>query len=229
MRRWAGRIAAGIGVALLVLLWVLAGAAYITARPADPMLWPPRADAGRIEVVLVSNGYHTGLALPRAALAEFASGRGYPALIAVTQRFAAFEWIEFGWGDREFYRSVPTVARPAAPARAARAVLARKYVGAACRRPRRRSGARVHRRRARAHPALAQRLRPDAGSSSMRPSFRRKRARCPISAAGSTARACSIRRTARSASSRSAITGSPTCSAPPDCRTRRCSRPCRPG
>ena len=109
MRRWAARIAAGIGVVLLVLLWVLAGAAYITARPADPMLWPPREDAGRVEVVLVSNGYHAGLALPRAALAEFASGRGYPALIAVTQRFAAFEWIEFGWGDREFYRSVPTV------------------------------------------------------------------------------------------------------------------------
>src|ERR1043165_4504423 len=109
MRRWAGRIAAGIGGALLVLWWVLAGAAFITARPADPMLWPPPPDAGRVDVVLISNGYHTGLALPRAALAEFASGRGYPALIAVTQRFAAFEWIEFGWGDREFYQSVPTI------------------------------------------------------------------------------------------------------------------------
>ena len=109
MRRWAGRIAATIGVALLVLLWVLIGAAYITARPADPMLWPPRPDAGRVEVVLVSNGYHTGLALPLEALAEFASGRGYPALVAVTQRFAAFEWIEFGWGDREFYQAVPTI------------------------------------------------------------------------------------------------------------------------
>ncbi len=42
-------------------------------------------------------------------LAEFAGGRGYPALIAVAQRFAAFDWIEFGWGEREFYQSVPTV------------------------------------------------------------------------------------------------------------------------
>jgi len=109
MRRGAARIAAGIGVVLLVLLGVLVGAAYITARPADPMLWPPRDGAGTVEIVVVSNGYHAGLALPRAALAEFASGRGHPALIAVTQRFAAFEWIEFGWGDREFYRSVPTV------------------------------------------------------------------------------------------------------------------------
>src|SRR5436305_1829540 len=37
------------------------------------------------------------------------SACGYPALIAVTQRFAAFDWIEFGWGDAEFYRLVPTV------------------------------------------------------------------------------------------------------------------------
>jgi uncharacterized protein (TIGR02117 family) len=109
MLRWAGRIAAGIGVTLLVLFWVLAAAAFITARPADPMMWPAREGARTIEIVVVSNGYHAGVALPRNALAEFASGRGYPALIAVTQRFAAFEWIEFGWGDREFYQSVPTV------------------------------------------------------------------------------------------------------------------------
>ena len=110
MRRWAARIAAGIGVVLLVLLGALIGAAYITARPADPMLWPPSPDAAKVEVVLVSNGYHAGLALPRATLAQYANERGYPALIAVTQRFAAFDWIEFGWGDREFYQSVPTVA-----------------------------------------------------------------------------------------------------------------------
>ena len=109
MRRWATRIATTIGVALLALLWVLIGAAYITARPADPMLWPPRDGAGTIEIVVVSNGYHAGVALPRAALAEYASARGYPSLTEVTQRFASFDWIEFGWGDREFYQSVPTV------------------------------------------------------------------------------------------------------------------------
>ena len=72
------------------------------------MLWPPR-DERIVEVYVISNGYHAGLALPRARLAEFAGGRGYPALIAVTQRFAAFDWIEFGWGEREFYQSVPAV------------------------------------------------------------------------------------------------------------------------
>src|SRR5258708_7270991 len=104
------RIAAGAGAVLLLMLSVLVGAAFVTARPSDPMLWPPRAGARTIEIVVISNGYHAGVALPRAALAELASGRGYPALIAVTQRFAAFDWIEFGWGDREFYRSVPTAA-----------------------------------------------------------------------------------------------------------------------
>ena len=65
---------------------MIGGAAWITARPADPMLWPPR-DGRIVDVYVISNGYHAGLALPRARLAEFASGRGYPALIAVTQRF----------------------------------------------------------------------------------------------------------------------------------------------
>jgi uncharacterized protein (TIGR02117 family) len=108
MRRWAKGLAIALGVIALFAVWMIGGAAWITARPADPMLWPPR-DERVVEVYVISNGYHAGLALPRARLAEFASGRGYPALIAVTQRFAAFDWIEFGWGEREFYQSVPTL------------------------------------------------------------------------------------------------------------------------
>jgi uncharacterized protein (TIGR02117 family) len=107
MRRGLLFFAAGLAVILLLAL-IFAGAAFITARPADPMLWPPRPDARAIEIVVVSNGYHTGVALPRGALAEFASGRGYPALIALSQRFAAFDWLEIGWGDEGFYRQVPT-------------------------------------------------------------------------------------------------------------------------
>lgn len=102
------RLAAGSGMVLLLLLVTFAGAVLWTARPSDPALWPPRADAPAIDIAVTSNGYHAGLVLPRAAIAEVASQRGYAALIAVTQRFGAFEWIEFGWGDREFYRSVPT-------------------------------------------------------------------------------------------------------------------------
>lgn len=108
MLRWARRLCIALGVLLLFAVWMIGGAAWITARPADPMLWPAR-DGRTVEVYVVSNGYHAGLALPRVALAEFASGRGYPALIAVAQRFASYDWIEFGWGEREFYQSVPAV------------------------------------------------------------------------------------------------------------------------
>ena len=108
MRRFAARLGVAVGVLALFAVWMIGGAAWIAARPADPMLWPPRYDR-IIDVYVISNGYHAGLALPRAHLAEFAGGRGYPALIAVTQRFAAFDWIEFGWGEREFYQSVSTV------------------------------------------------------------------------------------------------------------------------
>jgi len=102
------RGAAGLAIVLFVALLAVTVAAFITARPADPMLWPPRPDAEAIEIYVTSNGYHSGVALPRAKLAEFASARGYPALVAVTQRFAQFDWIEFGWGDAEFYRITPT-------------------------------------------------------------------------------------------------------------------------
>lgn len=103
------RAALGLAIGLLALLWILGVATVLTTRYGDRMLWPPRPDAGSIEIYVVSNGYHTGVALPRAALAEFASGRGYPALIALAQRFNQFPWVEIGWGDEEFYRMVPTV------------------------------------------------------------------------------------------------------------------------
>jgi len=102
------RLAAGLGTVLLLALGIIGAAAFWTARPSDPAIWPPRPDAPAIDIAVISNGYHAGLALPRAAIAERAGQHGHAALIAVTQRFAAFEWIEFGWGDREFYRSVPT-------------------------------------------------------------------------------------------------------------------------
>ena len=178
MLRWAGRIAAGIGVALLVLLCVLAGAAYITARPADPMLWPPRAGDGTIEIVVVSNGYHMGVALPRAALAEFASGRGYPALIAVTQRFAAFEWIEFGWGDREFYRRCRPSATCRSRSRCARC--SHPEIPRCCMWSASPAIRYAHSPRPK---SCACRSRATASTrcwrSSMRHSFRRKGARCP--------------------------------------------------
>ena len=108
---WARRL----GLGLVVLLGIFVFATVLTARPGDQSLWPPPAGSRTVQIYLVSNGYHAGLALPHPVLAELAGARGHAALIAVTQRFSSYAWLEFGWGDREFYRSVPTVAHLTIP------------------------------------------------------------------------------------------------------------------
>ena len=58
------------GVGPLVCAAVLgAGAALWTATaPADPRLWPGSPAAAGVEVHVLDNGFHTDLAVPRAAL-----------------------------------------------------------------------------------------------------------------------------------------------------------------
>lgn len=104
MRRRARRVCLG----LLAVVALFAAAIAITARPGDRTLWPP--DTAVAEIVVVSHGYHAGIALPRPALAALAARRGHAGLIAVTERFAQYPWLEVGWGDEGFYRSVPTLA-----------------------------------------------------------------------------------------------------------------------
>jgi len=104
--RWLRRIGLGIAVAAVGLVAV----AVLTARSGDPALWPPPPDAPRVEIFVVSHGYHSGLVLPREAMADGASQRGHTALGAVSQRFADYRSLEIGWGDEGFYRHVPDVA-----------------------------------------------------------------------------------------------------------------------
>lgn len=96
-----------LGLAGLIL--ILGLAAFATARSADPALWPPAPGAPTIEIFVVSHGYHSGIVLPRAAVAEFAARHSNAALAEVARRFAAYPWIEIGWGEENFYRSVPDV------------------------------------------------------------------------------------------------------------------------
>jgi uncharacterized protein (TIGR02117 family) len=103
MRKLARRV--GFALAILVAAFCLAVVA--TARRGDPALFPPAPGAPAVQILLVHNGYHTGLVLPRAAVAEVAGRRGHGALIAVATRFAAFSSLEIGWGDEQFYRHVP--------------------------------------------------------------------------------------------------------------------------
>jgi uncharacterized protein (TIGR02117 family) len=85
-------------------------AIVLTARPGDATKYPAAPASRRIEIFVVSHGYHSGIVLPRAAMATVAGERGRSALIAIATRFAAYPWIELGWGEEEFYRSVPTAA-----------------------------------------------------------------------------------------------------------------------
>jgi uncharacterized protein (TIGR02117 family) len=100
---WSGRIATVIAVAFLL-------ANLLTARWGNPALYPPLPHTPVVEVFVVSHGYHTDFVVSRTALGEIGSAHGLPALTAVAARFSAFSWLEIGWGEEEFYRSVPTAA-----------------------------------------------------------------------------------------------------------------------
>ena len=104
--RWLRRIGLGIAGVLIALIAVT----VLTARSADPALWPPGPGEPRIEIFVVSHGYHSGLVLPRETVAEAASLRGHVALGAMAQRFSNYRLLEIGWGDEGFYRHVPNVA-----------------------------------------------------------------------------------------------------------------------
>jgi hypothetical protein len=55
--------------------------------------------------------YHSGLVLPRASVATLAAAQGQSAVVAVARRFAAYDWVEVGWGEARSYREVPTIDR----------------------------------------------------------------------------------------------------------------------
>jgi uncharacterized protein (TIGR02117 family) len=103
-------LAKWFGLGVLGFLLVLSAAGWLTAKPSDPVLWPPRAGAAVAEIYVVSHGYHSGIVVRRAATEELAGRKGDTALLAMTRRFPSYQWIEIGWGDEGFYRSVPDVA-----------------------------------------------------------------------------------------------------------------------
>lgn len=51
--------------------------------------------AGAVEVIVSSNGWHTGIAVARGDLP--------PGVLPETADFPAAEWFEFGWGDADYY------------------------------------------------------------------------------------------------------------------------------
>lgn len=105
----AKRAAVWIAGSLLGIPLAFIAVVAITSRPGNPDLFPVPDDAPGIDILLVNNGYHSGLVLPRASFASIAPEQELGALAAVAQRFAAYEWVEVGWGEARFYREVPTI------------------------------------------------------------------------------------------------------------------------
>lgn len=105
MRRLFRGIGYGLSAIALAIL-VLAGA---TARPSNPDLWPPKPGEPATEIFVVSHGYHSGIALSTGQVAAVARKNGDLALSLLAERFGGYPFIEIGWGEQDFYASVPTV------------------------------------------------------------------------------------------------------------------------
>lgn len=73
-------------------------AVWTWTAPGNAALWPARTDEAGVEVHLLDNGFHTDLAVPRAAL----EARSGPLADAV-RGLAPGDWILIGWGDAKFY------------------------------------------------------------------------------------------------------------------------------
>lgn len=86
------------GPLLLAATVGLCAALWTWTRPGDPALYPDPTDATGVEVHILDNGFHTDLALPRAALLA----RPGPLAEAV-RGLPPGDWVLVGWGDARFY------------------------------------------------------------------------------------------------------------------------------
>jgi uncharacterized protein (TIGR02117 family) len=102
------RLLRGFGWFVGGVVPVLVVLTLATARFGDATLYPPPPGQPSVEIIVVTNLYHSGIILPREAVAEVARRQNLAALTAVTARFADFPRLEFGWGDEGFYTRVPT-------------------------------------------------------------------------------------------------------------------------
>lgn len=95
--------------------WLIAAGLLLIALAASSVRFGdgalfPSDDPDAVLVYLVSNGFHSGLVLPRPTANAVAIRRSTTAVRAVMNRFAHYDWVEAGWGDDRFYRDVPTAA-----------------------------------------------------------------------------------------------------------------------
>jgi uncharacterized protein (TIGR02117 family) len=88
----------GLGVLVAAAVVGLIAALWTWTLPGDPARWRAAPAAPGVELHLLDNGFHTDLAVPRAAL----EARGGP-LAGAVRALPAGDWILIGWGDAKFY------------------------------------------------------------------------------------------------------------------------------
>lgn len=82
----------GLPLALVLLVLILG---FVTARPANPALYPPTGQM--VTVYVVSNGFHADIAMPADLLID------RPGPLAIAAASVERPWVTIGWGDASFY------------------------------------------------------------------------------------------------------------------------------
>ncbi|MFS0772181.1 TIGR02117 family protein [Sphingomonas sp. 1P08PE] len=101
MRRWLLRLL--LAVAALPVVWLVAGA----IGGAVPVNRDWRAPAAGITIYVETNGVHTGIVVPKLA-AGIDWRRLARAQDLADPRYAGYDHLSFGWGERGFYLGTPT-------------------------------------------------------------------------------------------------------------------------
>ena len=96
-------------LSLAVLPLALVVLYLATMRSGDAALYPAHEGHEHFPIYLADHGYHAGLIVRRADLDRFSLALDDKILAALFVRYQAYEWIEIGWGDEQFYRFAPTI------------------------------------------------------------------------------------------------------------------------
>lgn len=103
VRIWVGRV--GAAIVLLVIGYAAAGLTG-GAIPGN-RAWRQSAAPDSIAIFVESNGVHTGIVVPKVAAGVDWRGVARAGDLR-DPRFAAYDHLAFGWGEKTFYLETPT-------------------------------------------------------------------------------------------------------------------------